>query len=144
MNNLSPDGWYPNQDSNPAPPEKIRDYHMIPLVPCVSHKDTDTTPAPLFSYYLNPRATRCRFFIYALNISQYWCRHWLQCRRNAKTIMLLSLAKLSQGVQTPSRLRFLWQFLLASFKTVTRRVGVCLLCLRSATFVLLGWCTRNL
>ena len=57
MNNLSPAGWYPNQDSNPTPPEKKN--HMIPLVPCVSQKDTDTNSAPHLSYYLNRRATRC-------------------------------------------------------------------------------------
>jgi hypothetical protein len=104
---------------------------------------TDTNPAPLLSYYLNRRATRCSYvgsFIYALNISRCWCCHSLRCWGNAKTIMILSLAKLSQGVQTPSRLWFLWQFLLASFKTATRRVGVCLLCLRSATSYCLGWC----
>jgi hypothetical protein len=142
MSNLSPDGWYPKQNLKPAPPEKIGNYHMIRLVPCVSHKDTtDTNPAPLLSYYLNRRATRCSYFgsfIYALNISRYWCCHSLRCRGNTKTIMILSLAKLSQGVQTPSRLWFLWQFLLASFKTATWRVGVCLLCLRSATFIFFG------
>ena len=80
-----------------------------------------------------PVATVLRSFTNSLNISRYWHCHWQQRWGNAKTISL-SLAKVSRGVQTPSRLWFLWQSHLAGFKIATRRASVCLLCMRRAAF----------
>jgi hypothetical protein len=84
-----------------------------------------------YSTRVPPVATVLRSLTYALNISRHWRCHRLRRRGNGKTIMILSLAKLSQGVQTASRFWFLCQSNLASFRIATRRVRVCLLCRRS-------------
>ena len=59
MTNLSPDGWYPSQDSNPAPPEKNRYYHMIRLCSLGLIRVLIPTLRLCCLNYLNPRTTRC-------------------------------------------------------------------------------------